>query len=48
MKSIHTDYSNAEKMEFPGVLTLRVLLMSSQTNGQLAVFEDIVELGKRT
>lgn len=32
-------------MEFPGVLTLKVLLVGSQTNGQLAIFEDIVEPG---
>lgn len=45
MKPTHTKYSEAETMEFPGVLTLRVLLVGSQTNGQLAVFEDIVEPG---
>ena len=45
MKPTHTDYSQAETMEFPGVLTLKVLLVGTQSDGQLAIFEDIVEPG---
>ena len=32
-------------MEFQGIITLRVLLSGSQTNGSHAIFEDIVEPG---
>jgi len=45
MKAIHTKYDVAESMEFPGVLTLKVLLTGEQTNGAWAIFEDIVKPG---
>ncbi|MFY0645126.1 MAG: cupin domain-containing protein [Bacteroidia bacterium] len=45
MKPTHSVYKNAEKLDFPNVLSLKVLLVGAQTNGQLAVFEDIVEPG---
>ena len=45
MKPIHTSYQNAETMVFPEAITLKVLLSGSQTDGNSAVFEDIVEPG---
>ena len=43
MKPLKTTYSNAELLDFPGAIELRVLLSGSATNGSHAVFEDIVE-----
>ena len=45
MKPVQTRYKDVEPLEFPGAITLRVLLSGSQTNGHQAVFEDIVEPG---
>jgi len=45
MDPIHTVYSEAETLVFPGAITLKVLLSGAQTQGSLAVFEDIVEPG---
>ena len=45
MKPVHTPYTNAETMIFPDAITLKVLLSGSQTDGSIAVFEDIVEPG---
>ena len=45
MKPIHTSYSEAETLVFPGVITLKVLLSGQDTRGSHAVFEDIVEPG---
>lgn len=45
MQPVQTRYSNVEALDFPGVITLRVLLSGSQTNGSHAIFEDIVEPG---
>lgn len=45
MQPVQTVYSNAELLDFPGAIKLRVLLSGRQTNGSHAVFEDIVEPG---
>ena len=45
MKPIKTKYNEADLLEFPGAIELRVLLSGSDTNGSHAVFEDIVEPG---
>lgn len=45
LNAIHTNYESAETIIFPNAITLKFLLSSNQTNGALAVFEDIVEPG---
>ena len=45
MTPIHTPYANAETLIFPGAITLKILLSGSQTDGSIAVFEDVVEPG---
>lgn len=45
MNPVHTAYAAAEVMDFPGAITLRVLLSGDQTGEALAVFEDVVEPG---
>jgi mannose-6-phosphate isomerase-like protein (cupin superfamily) len=45
LNPIHTEYNKAETFVFPGAITLRILLSGSDTEGQLAIFEDIVEPG---
>ncbi|MBT8194928.1 MAG: cupin domain-containing protein, partial [Bacteroidia bacterium] len=45
MIPIHTKYSETEPLVFPDAIILRVLLSGKHTNGNLAVFEDIVEPG---
>ena len=45
MKPVHTKYSKAETFVFPDAITLKILLSGSQTNGNTAIFEDIVEPG---
>lgn len=45
MIPLQTKYADVEALEFPGAITLRVLLSGSQTNGTQAVFEDIVAPG---
>ena len=45
MKPVHSDYASADTLEFPGAITFKVLLSSSQTGGTHAVYEDIVEPG---
>jgi quercetin dioxygenase-like cupin family protein len=45
MKPHHSKYSDAETLDFPGAITLKVLLSGEQTGGSLAVFEDIVQPG---
>ena len=42
---VHADYSSVETLVFPGAITVKILLSGSQTNGNLAIFEDIVEPG---
>lgn len=38
-------YSDAETLDFPGAITLRILLTGDQTGGTMEVFEDIVQPG---
>ena len=45
MIPIHTKYADSEKFVFPDAITLRILLSGTQTKGNLAIFEDIVEPG---
>ena len=45
MTPIHTSYADADTIEFPGAITFKVLLSGQKTNGNHAVFEDIVEPG---
>ncbi len=45
MTPIHSSYSTTETLVFPGAISLKVLLSGAQTNGQQAVFEDVVEPG---
>lgn len=45
MRPIQTKYVDVEALDFPGAITLRVLLSGSQTNGTQAIFEDIVAPG---
>ena len=45
MKPIHTKYRQVETFIFPDAITLKILLSGEHTNGDLAIFEDIVEPG---
>lgn len=45
MKPIHIKYASAETFVFPEAITLKVILSGKDTNGNQAVFEDIVEPG---
>lgn len=45
MMPVHTQYNTVETFEFPGAITLKILLSGEQTNGTLAVFEDVVQPG---
>ncbi len=45
MKAFQTKYKEVEPLVFPGAITLKVLVSGSQTDGTLAIFEDIVEPG---
>ena len=45
MIPVHSAYDDAETFDFPGVITLRILLSGDQTEGTVAVFEDIVQPG---
>tara|TARA_Y100001972_G_C7665917_1_gene336650 strand:- start:5208 stop:5663 length:456 start_codon:yes stop_codon:yes gene_type:complete len=45
MLPIHSQYNTAETIVFPDAITLKILLSGKHTNGNLAVFEDIVEPG---
>jgi len=45
MMPIHTKYDSAETLVFPDAITLKILLSGKDTNGNQAVFEDIVEPG---
>ena len=42
---VHTQYKNAETFEFEGAITLKILLSGSDTDGSMAIFEDIVQPG---
>ena len=46
MDPVHSDYAAADTLDFPGVITFKVLLSSVQTGGTHAVFEDIVQPGQ--
>ncbi len=46
MKPVHTNYQAADTLEFPGVITFKVLLSGADTAGGHAVFEDIVQPGQ--
>ncbi|WP_299352416.1 cupin domain-containing protein [uncultured Shimia sp.] len=45
MTPIHTDYASADTLDFPGAITLKILLTGSQSGGTLEIFEDIVQPG---
>ncbi|MGI9475578.1 MAG: cupin domain-containing protein, partial [Hyphomicrobiaceae bacterium] len=45
MKPVHSRYDAAEAFEFPGAITLKVLLSGEHTNGKIAAFEDVVQPG---
>ena len=45
MTPAHCQYSHAEVLEFPGAITLRILLSGPDTGGMMEVFEDIVQPG---
>ena len=45
MKPIHSKYDSVETFVFPEAITLKILLSGKNTNGNQAVFEDIVEPG---
>lgn len=42
---LHTKYDAAETIDFPGAITLKILLSGRRTGGRLAVFEDVVQPG---
>ncbi|MDP5219525.1 cupin domain-containing protein [Ruegeria sp. 2205SS24-7] len=41
----HCVYNDSEILDFPGAITLRILLGGDQTGGALEAFEDIVQPG---
>ena len=43
MNPVHTDTETAENLEFPGAITLKILLSGRDSDGSIAVFEDIVQ-----
>ena len=45
MRPVQTRYTDVEALEFPGIITLRVLLSGARTDGSHAIFEDVVEPG---
>ena len=45
MKAIHQKCSEAEAIVLPNAITLKTLLSGADTNGQQAIFEDLVEPG---
>ena len=45
MLPVHSVYNTVETLIFPNAITLKILLSGKQTNGSLAIFEDIVEPG---
>ena len=45
MTPIHSEYQSAETFIFPNAITLKILLSGKHTDGNQAVFEDIVEPG---
>lgn len=45
MPITHTRFATSETFDFPGAITLRILLTGDQTDGAQEVFEDIVQPG---
>lgn len=45
MPITHSRYTNSEVLDFPGAITLRILLSGEETGGAQEVFEDIVQPG---
>jgi mannose-6-phosphate isomerase-like protein (cupin superfamily) len=45
MPTTHTHYKTAKTFDFPGDITLRILLTGEETDGAQEVFEDIVQSG---
>lgn len=45
MVPFHGKYRDAETFEFPGAITLKILISGDDTGGSLAVFEDVVQPG---
>lgn len=45
MPITHTPYASAETLDFPGAITLKILLSGQDTGGAQAAFEDIVAPG---
>ncbi|SLN27599.1 DNA-binding transcriptional repressor PuuR [Falsiruegeria litorea R37] len=45
MTPAKTSFADAETLDFPGAITLRILLTGDQTGGTMEVFEDIVHPG---
>ncbi|MEM9545544.1 MAG: cupin domain-containing protein [Bacteroidota bacterium] len=45
MIPIHSAYNTAETFVFPDAITLKILLSGKYTNGNQAIFEDIVQPG---
>lgn len=45
MNPVHSKYDSVETLVFPEAITLKIILSGKQTNGNQAVFEDIVEPG---
>ncbi|SHK27132.1 Cupin domain-containing protein [Shimia gijangensis] len=45
MPPFHSQYTSAETLDFPGAITLKILLTGEQSGGTLEVFEDIAQPG---
>lgn len=45
MNPIHSQYEAVETLTFPNAITLKILLSGQQTDGNQAIFEDLVEPG---
>ncbi len=45
MPITHSSYTEVETLDFPGAITLRILLTREETDGAQEVFEDIVQPG---
>ena len=45
MEPVHASYDAVTTLDFPGVITFKVLLSGADTGGTHAVFEDIVQPG---
>lgn len=45
MPATHSAYATAETLDFPGAITLRILLTGDDTDGAQEIFEDIVQPG---